>query len=313
MPRSFERRSGSYEQTAAFSDDAMSRSIVILIAHFGPWPVWIDFFIESCRSNSGIDWIIFSDAEPPENRARNVRHVTMAFEDYRELLDGALGVRVGAEAPYKLCEIRPALAFVHSDLVRGYDFVGTGDLDVIYGDIRAFYDGPTLDNYDLFSSHADRVSGHFTLMRNTEEMVTAFQRVRGWKKIFRSTDYHNFDERAFYNIFRPARMKFLGPTTARCFFREAYSTPGVLDDMRWYWERGRLTNEYYPHNQFMYLHFMSWHSSRWYGDLPNVQPGTPAPWSQLGQVVKMDWREARTKGFMISPAGIGPIERPAYP
>lgn len=292
------------------------QSIAILIPFFGTWPEWIDFFIESCRSNRTIDWIIFTDSEPPENRAANVRYIHISFAEYKGLLSEALGVQVGAERPYKLCDLRPALPLAHSDLVRGYDFVGFGDLDVIYGDLRSFYDEPLLGQFDLFSSHPDRVSGHFCLMRNREDVVNAFRRSRRWRKAFEIGEYVNFDERAFFNVFRGVKgrlLEGLGLERCRCFFREAYSTPGATDRMRWFWKGGRLTNEFYPHHPFMYLHFMSWHSNRWYASQPNVDPGAPAPWSMLDAIVRMDWRDARDNGFMISPAGIEPIEQPSYP
>jgi hypothetical protein len=73
-----------------------------------------------------------------------------------------------------------------------------------------------------------------------------------------------------------------------------------------------LTNEYYPHQPFMYLHFMSWQSSRWHESQEHIRPGSAAPWANLPNVVQMDWRAARKQGFMISPQGIQPIERPLY-
>jgi uncharacterized protein DUF6625 len=293
----------------------MKQKIAILIPYFGEWPGWIDFFIESCRWNRGIDWIIFNDRDLPENRSRNVRHIRTSFADYKTLVSDALGIRFTAAEPYKLCEIRPALPYVHRDLVAGYDFVGFGDLDVIYGDLRSFYDEELLASYDLFSSHSSRVSGHLCLMRNRVDVVTAFERDRHWRTTFERQEYMNFDERAFFNTLRGRRLKFpgLGRRPIRCFFREAYSTPGATDRMRWYWKEGRLTNEFYPYHPFMYLHFMSWHSNRWYADQPGVAAGTPAPWSLLPELVSIDWRDARKQGFMISARGIGPIEPPHYP
>jgi hypothetical protein len=294
----------------------MKHSIAILIPWFGDWPEWIDFFVESCRSNSSIDWILLGDAEPPTNRASNVRHVRIAFADYCELLSQKLEVRFPTGEPYKLCDVRPALPHVHADLVRGYDFVGFGDIDVIYGDVRSFYDDETLGSYDLLSSHADRVSGHLCLMRNREDVITAFRRVPDWRKALEDQEYLNFDERAFFRLFRGRKSRLLeglGYRPFRTLFREAYSTPAVTERMRWFWRDGRLTNEYYPHHPFMYLHFMSWHSSRWYASQTHVAPGTPAPWSRLERIVRMDWRDARRDGFMISPNGIEPIEQRPYP
>lgn len=291
-------------------------SIAIVIAHFGPWPAWINFFIESCRANKSVQWILFSDADPPDNRSPNVNHVTIAFLDYRKQISRELGIEVGAEVPYKLCDIKPALPLIHAELLRSYDFVGFGDLDVIYGDIRAFYDDELLGNYDLLSTSPERVSGHFCLMRNRTDLITAFRRARGWKDAMRRTDNVGFDERAFYNVFRGAQARFLRPVgspSVRCFFREAYSTPVATREMRWYWKDGRLSNEFYPDQGFMYLHFMSWHSNRWFAGQTHIRPGAAAPWSQLGDVVRMNWQDARRDGFMISPAGIEPIVPRTFP
>lgn len=287
----------------------MKNRIAIVIPYFGEWPRWINFFVESCRSNRSIQWFVLSDQRPPENRAPNVRHIRTTFVQYVEMLSDQLGVKVGAVEPYKLCDLKPALPFVHRDLVARFDFVGIGDLDVIYGDIRSFYDDDLLAGFDVLSSHADRVSGHFCIMRNREDVVNAFRRIPGWKRSFERSDHMTFDEGAFYTFLARKRrwLSRSNSTGIRPLFREAYSTPAATDRMRWYWKDGRLTNEYYPHNPFMYLHFMSWHSNRWLGEQPGAAPNAPAPWDLLDDVVRMDWRDARKDGFMISPEG---IERP---
>ena len=94
-------------------------------------------------------------------------------------------------------------------------------------------------------------------------------------------------------------MKFL--------FEERYSTPWPSQNMRWYWKKGILTNEFYGARGFLYLHFMNWKSSRWYGNRLNVLSGTPAPWEKLQNIVQLDWRRASADGFMISPSGIQEI------
>jgi hypothetical protein len=289
----------------------MSHRIAILVPYFGDWPPWINFFVESCRSNRTIDWFLFNDAEPPENRSQNVHHVRISFESYKTLVSNAIGHRITAQTPYKLCDIRPALGLVHADLLRGYDFFGFGDLDVIYGDIRSFYDDDVLAAHDILSSHPDRVSGHLCLLRNRDDVVTAFKKVRGWKTRMTQREHVGFDERDFFRLFRSSRAELLSRLGIRRFrglFREAYSTPGPTGQMRWMWKAGRLTNEFYPHHPFMYLHFMSWHSNRWYAGVPGVTPDSAAPWSLLPNIVQMDWRDARTAGFMISPSGIERVE-----
>ena len=285
--------------------------ILILIPHFGPWPEWIDLFVESCRANKGIDWVLFTDAADPENSAPNLRCVRTSFADYKALVRERLGIRFDPADPYKLCDIRPALGEVHRDLLGGYDFFGFGDIDLVYGDIRATYDDDTLAACDALSTHPERCSGHFFLMRNREDLITGYGRVSGWRRKLETPAYTHFDESGFYGFFRGKAAQ--GEERPRALFREAYTTPVATQEMRWYWRDGRLTNEFYPHRDFLYLHFMSWRSSRWYGHHPHIAPGAAPPWSRLDRIVQIDWREAREKGFMISPAGIQKIAPARYP
>jgi len=292
----------------------MKHRIAILIPYFGAWPAWMNFFVESCRWNRDVDWFLFSDNDPPDNRCSNVRHVRLSFADHNSLVSEALDIRFTPPDAYKLCDVRPALPFVHRSLLADYDFVGFGDLDVIYGDVRSFYDDATLDIYDLLSTHANRVSGHLCLMRNEERMITAFKQIRGWRRLFEQGQHAGTDERDFYNVFRGRGAKLasrLGRDGPRCLFREAYSTPAAGADMRWCWKDGRLTNEFYPHHPFMYLHFMNWHSNRWYGEQPGYSADSAAPWTRLSQLAQIDWKSARRSGFSISPAGILPLDEPA--
>src|SRR5205085_7470100 len=205
----------------------MKHKLAIVIPYFGAWPVWMNFFIESCRWNRDIDWLLFSDNNPPENRCSNVRHVRLSFADYVSLISEALDIRFAPRDPYKLCDVRPALPFVHRSLLGSYDFVGFGDLDVIYGDLRSFYDDAALDSYDLLSTHANRISGHLCLMRNDDRMIGAFKQIRGWRELFEQDQHAGTDERDFYNVFRGRTAKlasWLGRDQPRCLFREAYST-----------------------------------------------------------------------------------------
>ena len=71
----------------------MKRKLAILIPYFGAWPAWIDFFVESCRRNSSVDWFLFSDNDPPDNRCSNVRHVRLSFADHDSLVSEALDIR----------------------------------------------------------------------------------------------------------------------------------------------------------------------------------------------------------------------------
>lgn len=284
----------------------MAHSIVILIAHFGRWPPWINFFAESCRRNPDIDWVIFSDCGPLENASPNITVVDTSFGDYKRKVARALDIDFDPEEPYKLCDIRPAFGVIHRDIVEGYDFFGFGDLDVIYGKLRKFYDTQLLSAFGAISSHPERVSGHLFVMRTDPALMTAFQQVENWQGLLSDRSHYGFDERHFADALKAHHLE-------KCWFREAYSTPVATADMRWYWKNGALTNEFYPHRGFAYLHFMHWRSSRWYSYHRHVRPGARAPWETAREIIHVDWRKAAKAGFMISPRGIEPLSVRRYP
>ncbi|RUQ45547.1 hypothetical protein D8M30_15595, partial [Corynebacterium pseudodiphtheriticum] len=60
--------------------------IIFIIPYFGCWPFWMPFFLESCRHNPDIDWLLFSDCPMPANVPTNVRIEHITFADYCTLV-----------------------------------------------------------------------------------------------------------------------------------------------------------------------------------------------------------------------------------
>ena len=206
--------------------------------------------------------------------------------------------------PYKLCDLKPALGLLHEQDIEGYPFFGYCDLDIIYGNIARFYGSEQLAGFDVVSTHPELLSGHFAVLRNTPQLRHAFERVPGYRAQLESPRYTGFDEHQFFRVLPQS-------TAERALFTERYSTvlsprgwhDGTMNyPQRWFWKRGRLTNERDGERDFLYLHFMRWQSARWINDPP--QPGEAA-W--VGRdIIQMDWRRA-ADGFCVSPAGFAAI------
>lgn len=262
--------------------------IAIVIPYFGRWPFWMPYFLESCRANPDIDWLLYSDCGQPERCPSNVRVVTVSYQDYCQRVAGALHIDFHPDQPYKLCDIKPALGLIHAEELAGYDFWGFGDLDLLYGDLRAYFTAERLARFDLFSTHARRISGHLCLIRNTEEMRTAFMRVKHWQFRLESPEHLAFDESAFSKIFLRHKnsaswVRWLAaqcdPWLRRAEFIEAYTTPngkipwtdGSRDyPVEWYWQDGRISNSSLENRVYPYFHFMVW-KRNWTGrTLPSV-------------------------------------------
>jgi len=285
-------------------------SIKIIIPYFGQWPEWINLFIQSCQYNPSIDWLFVTDCGRPDIQAENIEFFNISFNDYKALISRKLNIDFSRATPYKLCDIKPAYGFIHHQQLQGYDFFGFGDLDLVYGNLRHFLTEDVLQQYQLISTHSNRISGHFCLLRNDPQMMTAFKQIPDWKKLFEDPEHLSIDESKFTKVFIPHRKhpywlkKLYGlfsPYWRNNYFREQFST--ILSPIpwadgsyehpqQWYWNQGRLTNK------FMYLHFMNWKSSHWL----NTAVAEKAAWENLEKLVQFDDRHPPDK-WVMTPEG----------
>jgi hypothetical protein len=267
------------------------------------------FFVASCRANPTVTWWLPSDAGDLPAAAPNVRVLPTTLADYAARIGGAIGLRLGAVTPYKLCDLKPTLGLVHADELQGVDHYGFCDLDVVFGDIRRFYTDEVLD-HDVVSTHADRISAHLAVFRNVAAVRASFRRVRGWRAAMTDPRHLGFDESRYSRLFtRPRRWLALSrPPRFRTWFQERHST--ILAPMPWHdgaathpeawrWRAGHLTNERDGDREFLYLHFMNWKSNRW---LRPLGAAPPSAWMEQPTVVHMDPARA-DEGFRITRRG----------
>lgn len=280
-------------------------TICFVIPYFGRWPFWFEFFLESCRRNATINWLIFTDCEIPDSGPQNVRFVPIAYADYCALVSSKLGITFRPDKAYKLCDIKPALGAVHEAELSKYDFWAFGDIDVVYGDLRAYFTARRLSRKDLFATHARRISGHLCLLRNTSLMRNAFRSIPNWQARYEDQCHHALDEGAFSRLFirhknwpEPLR-RFAARFNpwARCSeFIETHSTYTLHDDGRrvvpdaWFYRDGCLTNSELGAQALPYLHFMVWKNEAWKGVPPQaLLGGAGLPAAGTWRVDKDGW------------------------
>jgi uncharacterized protein DUF6625 len=284
---------------------AMKPWLIMLIGYFGRWPAWMNFFVESCKWNPDVCWRFYTDCGELENRADNVELVHVKFEDYKAFVRFRLRIAFDPADPYKVCDLRPCLGFLHDEEIASFPFFGFGDVDVVYGQISRFYNEQALAPFDVLSTHPNGLSGHFAVLRNTAVLREAFARVPNYRELLERPHYVGLDEGDFSRVF-------LNSDLARLLFVERYSTvlsprrwhDGTMDyPQRWFWRDGRLRNERDGDRDFLYLHFMRWQSARWINNPP--EPGEAA-W--VGRdIIRADWRSAAVAGFCVSPEGFTAI------
>jgi len=166
------------------------QKIVIIFPYFGKLPVQYKMWRESALRNPSIDFMFFTDAivEP----AKNIIVNKMLFDDFRHIAQKAFDFPIVLDRPYKLCEYKQAYGFILNDYLKGYDFWGFGDLDLVYGDIRSYLTDNVLMHKFLLGW------GHLTLIHNDEDSNTYFMKhvpgYQNFKHAFTTSEITFFDE-----------------------------------------------------------------------------------------------------------------------
>lgn len=143
--------------------------IIVIFPHFGKLPPQYKMWRASALSNTNIDFLFFTDCEVEPDK--NIIVHKIAFDDFRQMVQNKFDFPIVLDRPYKICDYRPAFAYILSNYIQGYDFWGWGDLDVVYGDIRHFVTDDILSRYKMISGY-----GHFTLYSNDEYTNTFFMK-----------------------------------------------------------------------------------------------------------------------------------------
>ncbi|MFA5184806.1 MAG: DUF6625 family protein [Patescibacteria group bacterium] len=301
------------------------KSIIIIIDYFGgQWPKWFPFYLESCKHNPTITWLFHTDCPTDSFDIKNVIFRPMTRAAYIQRVSECLQIKFAPGDDYKLCDLKPARGALFAEEIRGYDFFGYGDIDVIYGDIRKFYTAEVLKN-NVISTSATMIAGHLALFRNVHWLRDAFRRVRGWRRVLEDGVYRHFDEEMLIEVFRyPAglssRQKFFydlrGPRgikyRRKLYFKEQFTTP--LTPMRWrnesfehpttwFWQDGRVTDKREGGDEYIYLHFMNFK----YGRYLAATYGDRAFWSDSGPVIDGQ-PEDISRGFMIDRYGFHSLD-----
>lgn len=173
------------------------KTIAYIVPYFGKLPELFPFWLNSCRHNTTVDWFLFIDDQRAFEYPGNVHVKYMTFSDLIELIGIKFDYNICLDRPYKLCDFRIAYGEIFGDNIKGYDFWGFCDLDLIWGDIRHFLTEEVLHKFDKIG-----FQGHSTLVRNTDYYNSLYlhslKNGATFKEIAQSSDNCMADE-IFFN------------------------------------------------------------------------------------------------------------------
>ena len=133
-----------------------SKTIALITCYIGKLPWYFDYFVHSCRYNPSVDfYVITDDLTHSGGLPKNVRIIYRTLNGISQLASHQLGFEVRIKYGYKFCDFKPAYGLIFSDLLKGYDYWGHCDIDVIFGNIRSFMTDNLLEEHDLISVRPD--------------------------------------------------------------------------------------------------------------------------------------------------------------
>lgn len=140
------------------------KKVCLISAYFGKFPDNIQYFLESVKYNSTIDFVCYSDISVDALNyilPENFHIVNISFSDFNDLLENGLHIKYRLKKIYKICDFRPFWGVIFENELKEYDVWGFHDFDMVFGDIRKFITDDILE-------HNDRVliNGHLSLFKN---------------------------------------------------------------------------------------------------------------------------------------------------
>lgn len=160
-----------------------------VITMFGSPFEWTQKYINHVQylEQAGWYWKIFT---PNKIESKgNVEVVPMTIEQFNDLVQKKLGVRPNlsmTEAGIPSVHITDFYIFsgvVFEDYLKGFDFWGITNFDVVYGRLDSFISDSVLQTCDVFSDDVNTFNGVFSLLRNREDINNLFRHLKYWKEV----------------------------------------------------------------------------------------------------------------------------------
>lgn len=153
---------------------------IFIVPYFGKFPNYFQLVLNSCEKNSDFDWLIITDIENEYTYPKNVFILKKTFKEIKEMIQKKFDFEICLNTPHKFCDFKPVYGYIFQEYIRGYDFWGYCDIDIIFGKLSNFITDELLNKYEkLF------VYGHMTLYKNTEENNKMFMKPLNGEEIYK--------------------------------------------------------------------------------------------------------------------------------
>tara|TARA_R110000823_G_scaffold243818_1_gene368002 strand:+ start:22649 stop:23587 length:939 start_codon:yes stop_codon:yes gene_type:complete len=237
------------------------KSILLIIPYFGKWPLWFEPFLISVAANPSIHWLCPTDCPIPPKYPENIHFLSTTLAQLNIHVNKVVGAKVPLN-PRKFCDLKPTYGEIFEKEVKGYDFWGICDMDIVWGDIRKFVTPQILSTYDIISSRKENISGHFTLFRNNSAINQLYKQLPDYKTLFEVPEFRWTDEVVLSNFLKENNKgKALGINvywpSILCNQERGHDSHQEYYLDHWIWQNRKMINTK-TGEEVMYLHFINW-------------------------------------------------------
>lgn len=130
-----------------------------------------------------------------------------------ELFKKRVKERLGIECPIvsgtgKIWDFRCAFGVLFAEELKGYEWYGHTDFDVVFGRVDQWVTDEFLKDLDVHSNHSTYVCGAWTLYRNTPEVNELFKKSPRWKEIMENPTPTGWVEQEYSRLLENSGLRF---------------------------------------------------------------------------------------------------------
>lgn len=252
----------------------MNKTICLIAVYYGELPFWMSAFYLTCKYNPQISWILVTDNKAPGNLPANIQFIDLSLAELNHLINQKIDGKLKIEDSYayKLCDYKPAYGLLFQDFIKDYDYWGHCDLDIVWGDVCRFLQQERFDNYDIFTSRKEQISGHFCLYKNTLRVNSFFKEIPFWvRQLKKRYRYCGIDEKYLSSLLRRksnfpviggliSLFLYTNRPSLRVYWNKVLATAGVhqremlsTTGASFVWKEGKTYH--IDGSELMYIHF----------------------------------------------------------
>lgn len=239
----------------------MKNKVALIIIWLGRMPAYFELWKKSCLYNKDIDFLLYTDQNLDSEANLKVRQITI--DAFNKKAKESLGLNIDINKPYKICDFRPAFGQIFEEDLKGYEYWGYCDIDMVFGRISQFIQSAMSDGYAKINHN-----GPFTLFKNDLRNKFLYKEKGAkftYKEVFQSNEHYAFDEFCgIWSIAKSNKIKEYNTNEFVDFNRREKELSDINGDnhktQAFYWKEGRaytvfLRNGKIEKHEKLYLHF----------------------------------------------------------